>query len=513
MFHRVILLFAILLIVLLSLLFFQQTAAFSQSEQVGAIHELPLLEQGIKDYKAENYEEALITFQKARKQDPQSSIAAYYLGITYKQLQNYKEATIHLADALNLKPGVKDARLDLAEAYYQLGLNEESLKQLNFAEEQQVKPGQTAFLRGLVLVKLDKNKDAVDAFKKAKEMDASMTQAANFQIGIALVRQGNADEAGKMFKEIIVADPNSDMAGFANQYIEALTRKAEEVKPLKLTLGLSWQYDDNVISKPSDQSAAAGISGEHDTRYVGTLRAEYAPRFSGPLGIKAQYSVYYSDYQKLGSYDVMSQTIAIIPGYTMPDSMLNLLLSYNYTWLDDDEYLRTGTASPTYTFMFGQGQMAQLSLRWQGKEFLKPPFTRNEDRDSQDFAASMGWFYFFAGNRGFVNAKYEINKEDAEGINWGYVGNKGDLNIAMPLNDALKLNLSGQAYYQQYDHSNTNFLKKRRDITYTGSAMLAYEFLRNWEMQFQYAYTRGDSNIAIYDYHKNVSSVGVEVRF
>lgn len=507
-------LFAILFIVL-SLLFFQQTV-FSQPPPVHLMEgdkRGGFLAQGIKDFKAENYEEALSSLLKARKEEPSSSVAAYYLGLTYKQLQNYKEAAIHLADALKLTPGVKDARLDLAEVYYLLGLQEESLKQLSLAEQEGVKPAQTAFLKGLVLMKLDKNKDAADAFKKAKELDASMTQAANFQIGIALVREGNADEAGKMFKEVIVADPNSDMAQFANQYIEALSRKLEGAKPFKLTLNANYQYDSNVILKPSSQTVSGGISGEYDSVYVGMLRAEYTPVASGQFNLKTQYSLYYSNHDRLHTYDVMSHTLSVIPGYAMMDSMLNLLLSYNYTSVDNSDYLYTGEISPGYTFTLVPGQMAQLAFRYQYKEFIKPPYAKTEDRDSQEYAASMGWFWFFAGNKGFVNLKYELNKEDTDGINWSYTGNKGDLNIIVPLTTAVKFNVYGEAYYQEFDHTNTYFLKPRQDITYTGSAMLSYKFFKNLEAQAQYTYTSADSNIAIYDYDKNVTSVGIEIRF
>src|SRR3989338_5987388 len=492
---------------------FLAAAFFLFIKPQGVFSEDSPLTQGISDYRAENYEEALSYFQKARKQDPKSSMAAYYLGLTYKVLQNYKEATFHLIDAIKLSPGVKDGFLDLAETYYQLGLNEESLKQLNFAEEQQVKPAQTAFLKGLVLAKLEKNKEAGDSFNKAKALDGTMAQAANFQIGVLVVKECKREDAGRVFKELVVTDPNSDTAQFANQYLEALSRKQEEAKALKLSLGVNWEYDDNVILKPSSQTVAAGISGEHDTRFVSLFRAEYAPAFSGQFGIKAQYSVYYSDYQKLGSYDVMSHTLALVPGYTMADSMLNLLLSYNYTLVDDDKYMWAGTASPQYTFMPWPGQMGQFALRYQKKELRQPPFTKDEDRDAQEYAASMGWFSFFAGNKGFVNLKYELNKEDTDGINWNYVGNKGSLNIIMPLNDALKFNVSGEAYYQRYNPDNTNFLKKREDMTYTWSAMLSYEFYKNIEAHLQYVYIRDDSNIAIYDYRKNVSGVGVEVRY
>lgn len=471
------------------------------------------LEQGIKDFKAESYEEAVSSLQKARENDPKSSIAAYYLGLAYKALQDYEDAVIHLKDAVNMEPDVKDARLEFAEAYYLLDMNEESLQQLEVAEKEDVKPAYAAFLKGLVLSKLDKDKEAIDAYDKAKNMDPSLTQAANYQIGIALIKQGNAEKAAMTFNEIIIMDPNSDLARFANQYREALTRKAEIEKPLKLTLGAGWQYDDNVILKPSDQTVANGISGEKDTAYTALLRLEYTANLSGPLAVKAQYSAYYKDYQTLNSYDVMSHTIALAPNYALRESMLNMLLIYNYTWVDNDEYLRTETVSPGYSLMIGKNQMGQIGLRWQAKDFVKPPLTADENRDSQDLAASLGWFYFYAGNNEFMNINYEINKEDTKGINWKYLGNKLNLNLSIPLKDKLKFNGSAEIYQQQFEHVNTNFLKKRRDRTYTGSALIAYEFYENADIQLQYTYIRGDSTIAVYDYRKSISNIGIEIRF
>lgn len=40
------------------------------------------LSKGIEDYKEENFEEALESLIEARKEDPSSSLAAFYLGLT-----------------------------------------------------------------------------------------------------------------------------------------------------------------------------------------------------------------------------------------------------------------------------------------------------------------------------------------------------------------------------------------------------------------------------------------------
>jgi tetratricopeptide (TPR) repeat protein len=47
-------------------------------------------EKGLKDFKEENYEEALEYFLWARKLEPTSSSVAFYTGLTYKIMENYR---------------------------------------------------------------------------------------------------------------------------------------------------------------------------------------------------------------------------------------------------------------------------------------------------------------------------------------------------------------------------------------------------------------------------------------
>jgi pentatricopeptide repeat protein len=151
----------------------------------------PTLERGIGQYKHENYEEALLTLKKAREEDPESSLAAYYLGLTYKQMQDYNEAIPHLKDAIVYTPKIQGALMELIDCCYQLNRLEEALRWIEEAESEGIRPSQVAFMKGLVLLKQDKDEDAIAAFKRAKEMDAAMSQASNYQIGLAYLKSKN----------------------------------------------------------------------------------------------------------------------------------------------------------------------------------------------------------------------------------------------------------------------------------------------------------------------------------
>ena len=76
------------------------------------------LQRGITDLTEGNYEEAVEDFTKARERDPDSAIAAYYLGSAYKKAQDYDNALKHLKEAVSNRSAVKAAFLELADTYY-----------------------------------------------------------------------------------------------------------------------------------------------------------------------------------------------------------------------------------------------------------------------------------------------------------------------------------------------------------------------------------------------------------
>ena len=49
-----------------------------------------LLKEGIAQFRHESYDEALETFKRVKKLNPDLSLCEYYLGLTYKKMENLK---------------------------------------------------------------------------------------------------------------------------------------------------------------------------------------------------------------------------------------------------------------------------------------------------------------------------------------------------------------------------------------------------------------------------------------
>jgi tetratricopeptide (TPR) repeat protein len=504
----------------------------------------PDLQQGIAEYNQENFEEAIDSLLKARNADIQSSLPAYYLGMTYKNLQDYNEAKKFLRAAIDLRPEIKEAILELAEVHYQLGEFEEAHDLLMTAEKGNVRPGQTAYMKGLVLLEMNENLDAVEAFENARALSPELVQAADYQIGQAYLKESGAadtdderfkslDEAEKRFQSVIDKGPDTDMAAFAKNFLDLIAKKKQEPRNIRAYLGVHLQYDDNVVLAPGDESAATNITDEDDSRVVITGGIEYIPVKRRPLDYSAHYSLYISNHDKLASHDVMSHSFALFPSRIISNnSKIGVALRYNHTWVDDDEYLGMATFTPTYTYNVGRNNTIQTYLSYGQKDFLTDTSAGDEDRDADVYSGSVSWFSFFkqdsgvlvpfmesfelsafGENEGYLNILYELSKEETDGRNWEYIGNKMALIYLIPLLQNAKLRLAGDIMHKNFTNVHTVFGKEREDFIYGFSSLLFYKFRENLNLQLLYSYRRDDSNIGLYDYDRNMYSIGLEWRY
>lgn len=471
------------------------------------------LQSGQAHYERGEYEEALRSLKEARAREPGSAKAAYYHGMTLKKMGDLAGAAQNLREAVTLQPPVKEAFVELADAYYAIGKNDEALHAIEVAEREGVEPAQTAFLRGLVLLKKKKFDEATASFEKAKSLDRTLAASADYQIATVYERQGKEAEALSRFRALAAADPGSSIGEMAQQQADVLTSKSQPAKRFRATVDVQYQYDSNVVLKP-DSAVTATISGKHDSAAVVVGHAEYAPELTAPYGLKLQYALYLSQYQELKSFNVQSHTIGASPSYRIGNNTAHLQLNANYTLVDNAKYLSTLSAAPMFSFVTGEDQYAQASLRYQKNDFLIDPPTPDEDRSGNDVAAGISWFKLVAGQKGYVNLRYEANKEKTTGVNWSYLGNKLYAAALYPVGNRVQAMLGLEAYDQKFDNPNTSFQNaKRKDITYTANIQGMYAITRVVDLHLQYMYIKDHSSIDVYGYHKNIVGLGLYAKF
>jgi hypothetical protein len=169
---------------------------------------------------------------------------------------------------------------------------------------------------------------------------------------------------------------------------------------------------------------------------------------------------------------------------------------------------------PTLQHAFTPQHIGQLSVGYASREMLDDPIDRDEDRDGKIWNISAGYIHPFRSNRGVFNILYEFSIDNTDGRNWDNNGNRFVLSLLLPIyKDELKTIISGDIFLQDYKNTHTIFNKKRKDDTYMGYVNLIWTMHKNLNMNLQYSHTRADSNIAVYDYSRNIYTAGIEYRF
>lgn len=488
------------------------------------------LQPGIDLYQDEQYSESIPLLMKAREEQPASSSAAFFLGMAYKQTGQYEEAIANLREAATLAPRIKEALVELVEVLYRRPSpenTEEAMKWVAVAERERIFPAKIAFLKGLLLQQQGKNEEAIAAFEQAKAIEPKLGQTVDLQVGMALLKEQKLEQAKVRLQTAIEQAPQTDLAGFARQYLDVVEKRIEIEKPLRVTLGLFEQYDTNVISNPSDgRYSDSSITDTESGVTATSLRVNYLPKLNGPWLMNAQYAFYANFHDEFAtSQDLVSNSLSLIPGYSFGTSSLNLKLDYNNVLVrnpNQKQYLDTFTVGPLYRHLIGKSHLVELFAGYGMNEYTHNSLTNtpqdpDEDRDSEGLRGSVSWIWLFQPGA-FCNLKYDYDRAAADGRNWDKEGHSYTVNLAYPLHDKVTLQLSGQVYLEDYTNGSSFSTvpfenKERDDDKYQGSVGLTWEFVKNANLIAQYTATRQHSNIAVYDYRREIYTAGLEYRF
>lgn len=521
---------------------FCATASFSLPAYAGSGKNLA---DGIAQYKEENYEEAIEMLAEVRRLEPAFSEAAFFLGMAYKQVMDYPKAEMNLRDAVTLAPKIKEALLELADVLYQQNKLEEASQWLKVAENEGIFPARTAFLKGLVLLKENKNSAAVASFEKAKQLDQTFAQAAEFQIAICLIKDKKLDLASARLQAVITRDPLSDLASFARQYQEMVDERLYMERPLRLTVGMMGGYDSNLVSKPIDDAFAGDITDESAYSLTSSVRLDFVPKIEGQWLFNAQYAAMSSVNSKYThTHDSFANSFSISPGYNFGRFAVNLNASYTNVLLRTDpdsatsglpdsnpgykRYLDFTSMAPSVRMMINQNNILELSVGYDKKEYYNQQGNSPDAiRDSVGPHAYLSWIWLFKENS-FLNLRYDYTRERADGWRWNNIGNRITANVSLPVIPAetaerigpVTLQLTGSALFQAYDYEGVWPLSvtmvtmdTRRDKIYTASATLAWKFYKCASVIAQYARTESDSNLPSNAYNRNQYLLGLEFRY
>src|SRR5215510_3271344 len=476
-----------------------------------------ILSKGVLLFSQERYGEAERYLREAFTAKPGDPTAGYYLGLSSLRLRRPVTAEQQFREVLRRHPDNARARMGLGMALYHQDHYPEASNELSVAERTLKDEPLLYVYAGLAAASQQAYDQATDKFMRAGKLDSELANDPHYQRGVALQSQGQKQQATAEFR--------SAVEGGVPPAIQPAREPTLPSKRWSANFGVSTQYDSNVVLLPSGGTLPGGISHKDDFVFVMTGGAEYRFVQNDTWTAGVGLGLYTSFHARLSDFNVVDVGPTVYVQRRLGVTQLRLQYTFDNVTVGGDSYLQSNAFQPTLTIPESDRTFTQIFARYQYKDFktfrddqLGQPVNQTRDGINWMFGAMQYWR--FSDDRGYVRAGYTFDTDRTGGGetaqfgvatngDWSYIGNRLSAGVTYQPLPATTLQLALDYYRQDYSNPNSFSpdLAKRKDNVYllTGTAV---RDLNSWLwLAFQYSFTRDQSNVAVFEYTRNIVSL------
>ena len=501
--------------------------------------------QAILAYDAKRYDEALGLLKDALAQDPQNVEALYYTGLVLMAQQKTEQAAEVLEKARALAPRDLSIQFLLGVAYFALERYDRAEAPLTNVLDERPQTEGVGYYVGLIRYRKRDYQGALKAFRAETSTNPNIQQLVKFYSGLTLAILGLPDQAVAEVDAAIRLQRGSALTGPAERLRDTLTTATDTERRLRGEVRVGFLYDSNVkvIPQPSHDPTAESL------RYANTaspgelfsLRLEYAWLRTGPWESTVSYSFFQTVMNWLDSFNVQDHLLTGGLTYRGAVGSMPYQLGAQYAWdyltLGGDFFLQRNTVTLFGTLVENQTNLTTLLWRFQAKEFSSSASggIQDEDRDAKNYMAGFTHVFRFAQDRHYIRLGYQFDYEDADGQNYSYTGNRflAGGQYTLPWGST-RLRYDFDLHQRNYLNKNTLLpainpdSRKRYDLEQNHVWRIEQVLAQNLgpasigcaptapcplTLAAEWQHTVANSNLAVYDYVRNVWSLSVSWQY
>ena len=471
------------------------------AEQGDAYYDL-----GVFAYEEGDYEIAEGHFKKALGFNPDDPFFNHFLGKTYLKTGRYQEAMNYLNMAWKVDPDISELKYDLAYLHYKM--SDYSKAAGLFAEIATEDPTHVLahYHAGICFYEKRDYQRALDYFLAAAQRSPTVKTNSYYYAGVCYFETGRAEKAVEKFEYVRDHADSGLLRENSLVWLKRIRTEKKDVRPYSLYLKIGYHYDDNVPLEPLDDDL---YTDEDDYVTKVFFSGKYNFVDTKIYNIGAGYSHYQTWHNDLAEYDLIASMGNVYAKYRLQPFTFGLSYLPSYYWLDSDSYLRRHKIRPEVTWQCHEKLSTRLSYSYYDDERFD-----QDEKDGHTNEVFLDAYYSILGKKGYLFGGIGYEDRDARDANHEYGRLRTKLGIMLDIPWDLKVTLTGKYYDKQYDNTDTDFLKKREDSEYRGSASISRKVFCDWlSVLAEYNFTKNNSNIDNFDYERNVIGLSLTATF
>lgn len=333
------------------------------------------------------------------------------------------------------------------------------------------------------------------------EADPELAARAADVLVEALYADHEYDWAHEVAQTIIQRNPDSPIA-----YRFSWFSPENPTPPgFRTDLGYRFEYDDNVTVPDTDFA-----SGEDDYRHVLMADVLYEHPFADNWSFYAQGHFLQTLHQEFDQFDLTRISVSAAIGRTGVKTGWRLPLEIEHDRLDGNSFRTSLAALPGFYIQLGD-YFSHFYARLQTDDYEIVYFP--EDDKSGDVFGGGLLFVGQVSTRFKIHSYLEYKRHNTDGLNWQrdeiVVFAYGEFDISPKWIAGLALR------YQQEDFDNTRkiFAEPQKNESKEIYLNLTHQFTRKWRWRGQISMVNHESNIAVFDFERNIYSFSVVREF
>lgn len=479
-----------------------------------------LLVRALIPFQAQRWQDAQALLNQALEADPEDALASYYRGLAEARMGNPTAAIRDIERALALQPELSAALLDLGILYFDSGQYPAAQQWLERAYQQPASRFSAALYLGLTRLRLADPAGAVPYLREAQK-DPALRQTGQYYEAVALLRQGERGAARTIFQQVESGPSDAQTTQIAQQYLAGSSRTAAatEEKPWSVHANAGFGYDTNVGLVPSSSAAQVGLDtdGEMDGFFRVGAGASYTLADGDVGSARMGYNLYQSVHFSTPRFDLQSHRLDLtlatpVHGYWQA----GVAGIYDFYLLDYQSFYQAGRGTPFVNFFQGDVGATQIYYTLGGQDFFRGPF--NPFRDSFINRAGVRQSFLLGAVDRSLTLGYTWDDFDPlsrDGTDFAYMDNMFDVQLNFGLFDVVDAQLGYLFDLQDYEHRNSRvaYRKRRHDQQSQFVVHLTHAFNEMFFADLAYLGVLNDSNIADFEYDRNIIQANLWLQF